>query len=255
MTGLASALSNNIIIADGAGNRRINVIANGNIGINNISPTESLDVTGAVRFSGALMPNNTSGTAGQVLTSAGIGLAPTWTTPFTSTSGWTTSGNSGTNQTTSFIGTTDSVGIAFRTNNTIRLIIGATGNLGIGTNQISDTGFKLFVEKGIRTRKVKVDVLAWSDYVFDKDYKLASLTEVDQFIQKNSHLPGVISASDATQDGIDVAENQATLLKKIEELTLYLIEHDKRMTTLDKQVKKLSSENKFLKKKLTSLNK
>lgn len=63
---------------------------NNGVGINNTSPTEALDVTGNIRVSGALMPNNSAGTAGQVLTSAGAGIAPTWTTP---TSGVSGSGN------------------------------------------------------------------------------------------------------------------------------------------------------------------
>lgn len=56
---------------------------NGGVGVNNTNPTEALDVNGNIRVSGALMPNNTAGTAGQVLTSAGAGVAPTWTTPAT----------------------------------------------------------------------------------------------------------------------------------------------------------------------------
>lgn len=52
-----------------------------NVGINTITPTQALDVVGAVKFSGALLPNNTAGTTGQVLTSAGAGNVPTWTAP------------------------------------------------------------------------------------------------------------------------------------------------------------------------------
>lgn len=57
----------------------------GSLGVHKTSPTERLDVDGNIRFSGALMPNNTAGTSGQVLTSAGAGLVPTWTTPTTGT--------------------------------------------------------------------------------------------------------------------------------------------------------------------------
>jgi hypothetical protein len=58
----------------------IRINQSGNVGIKNTSPSQALDVTGSVRFSGALMPNNTAGTSGQVLTSAGAGVVPTWTT-------------------------------------------------------------------------------------------------------------------------------------------------------------------------------
>jgi len=60
--------------------QRAMIDSTGNVGIANIAPTEKLDVTGNIRFSGALMPNNTAGTSGQVLTSAGAGVVPTWTT-------------------------------------------------------------------------------------------------------------------------------------------------------------------------------
>jgi hypothetical protein len=128
------------------------------------------------------------------------------------------------------------------------------GKVGIGTNKISDTAYKLFVETGIRTRKVKVDALAWSDYVFDKDYKLPTLPEVDKFIRQNKHLPGVLSTAEVEKNGIDLGENQAILLKKVEELTLYLIENNKNMIELNKKVEALSTENELLKKKITGKN-
>jgi hypothetical protein len=78
--GLPSSLSNNIIIADGQGNRRINVDASGLVGIGTINPTEKLDIVGNLKFSGALLPNGLSGTAGQVLVSQGAGLTPIWQT-------------------------------------------------------------------------------------------------------------------------------------------------------------------------------
>ena len=160
--------------------------------------------------------------------SAWKGLA--YTSEGGSSGGWGLTGNAGTNTTSNFIGTTDNNGLAFRTNNTARLLINPAGNVGIGTVNISDTTYKLFVEKGIRTRKLKVDAasIVWADYVFDKDYKLTSLPELDKFIQQHKHLPGVQSTAEINKNGIDVGENQAVLLKKIEELTLYIIEQDKK---------------------------
>lgn len=67
--------------------------SSGNVGIGNSSPSEKLDVTGNVRFSGALMPNNSAGTAGQVLTSAGAGAVPTWSTPSSATNMYNTDGS------------------------------------------------------------------------------------------------------------------------------------------------------------------
>ncbi|GAB3991859.1 hypothetical protein GCM10028807_23200 [Spirosoma daeguense] len=92
------------------------------------------------------------------------------------------------------------------------------------------TGYKLFVEDGILTEKVKVAVKntsEWSDYVFDNAYQLKELSEVEKFIQTNKHLPGVPSAGEVVEKGIDVAKMDAKLLEKIEELTLYSIQIEK----------------------------
>ncbi|HEY3402566.1 MAG TPA: tail fiber domain-containing protein [Ohtaekwangia sp.] len=103
-----------------------------NVGIGLTTPTERLHVDGNIRFTGALMPNNTAGTAGQVLTSAGAGVTPTWTTP--GSSSWGLSGNSGTVFGTNFIGTSDNVGLSFKTNNEQRMFIDPSGRVTININ-------------------------------------------------------------------------------------------------------------------------
>jgi hypothetical protein len=65
---------------------------------------------------------------------------------------------------------------------------------------------------------------AWADFVFKKNYPLMSLGEVDGYIQKNGHLPGVPSGKEIEEQGHDLGEMDVILLKKIEELTLYVIE-------------------------------
>ena len=101
----------------------------------------------------------------------------------------------------------------------------------IGSN-VSKTpaGYRLYVEDGILTEKVKVAIKTtadWSDKVFDAGYKLKSLAEVNQFILTNKHLPGVPSAADVVEQGVDVGKMDAKLLEKIEELTLYSIQLEK----------------------------
>jgi hypothetical protein len=104
------------------------------------------------------------------------------------------------------------------------------GNVGIGiTNTTTDPDYKLFVDKGIKTKKVKVTQTAWPDYVFHQQYKLPSLTEVEKYIKANNHLPEVPSAQEIESDGLNLGDNQATLLKKIEELTLYAIDANKKI--------------------------
>jgi hypothetical protein len=91
----------------------------GNLGIGNLNPTERIDVTGSIKFSQALMPAGIAGTAGQVLTSAGAGVAPTWINASalpTPASAWNILGNAGTVAGTNFIGTTDNVDLVFKRN-------------------------------------------------------------------------------------------------------------------------------------------
>jgi hypothetical protein len=115
------------------------------------------------------------------------------------------------------------------------LTISGGGNVGIGTMKINDPNYRLFVEKGIRTRKVKVDQAAWPDFVFHPGYRVRPLSEIEQFIQQHQHLPDVPSAAEVEKEGLDLGDNQATLLKKIEELTLYVIEQNKQMAEQQKQ--------------------
>jgi hypothetical protein len=111
-------------------------------------------------------------------------------------------------------------------------------NVGIGTTYINDTSYQLFVEKGIRTRKIKVDQIsaAWPDYVFEDNYSLPTLFEVENFLKKNKHLAGVPTANDVKKEGIDLGYNQSILLLKIEELTLYIIEQNKKTTDQQAQL-------------------
>lgn len=98
--------------------------------------------------------------------------------------------------------------------------------------------YKLYVETGILTEKVKVAVknaTNWSDYVFYPDYHLKPLSEVEQFIKQNNHLPEIPSSDELVSNGLDLGEMQAKQMKKIEELTLYLIEMKKEIEVLKAQ--------------------
>ena len=100
------------------------------------------------------------------------------------------------------------------------------------------TGYQLYVEEGILTEKLKIslkDAGQWADFVFEDDYTLPSLSEVDYFIQQQGHLPGIPSASEAVEQGLDVVQMNAKLLQKIEELTLYLIDQEKRLAAIEQE--------------------
>jgi hypothetical protein len=91
----------------------------------------------------------------------------------------------------------------------------------------------LKVYGSILTREVTVST-TWSDYVFDKNYHLLTLPEVSKFIEENHHLPGIPSAKVIEEGGLNVGELQAKQMAKIEELTLYIINLERRLTELEK---------------------
>ncbi|MCJ1806467.1 hypothetical protein [Flavobacterium covae] len=116
-------------------------------------------------------------------------------------------------------------------------------HIGIGTDKFvdpvdSNKDYKLSVKGRIRAEEVKV-YNTWADYVFAKDYKLRSLDEVDTFIKQNNHLPNVPSAKDITEKGLELGEIAKVQQEKIEELTLYLIQQNKEIQELKKQLKEV----------------
>jgi len=110
-----------------------------------------------------------------------------------------------------------------------------SGNVGIGVNAPEA---KLHVAGDIKATEIKV-VAQTADFVFEEDYQLQSLDEVDQFIKENKHLPGIPSAKQMEADGVNVAEMNKLLLQKIEELTLYVIE----LKRENKEIKNLLKNN------------
>ncbi|MGJ1448148.1 hypothetical protein ACR79S_15110 [Sphingobacterium spiritivorum] len=119
-----------------------------------------------------------------------------------------------------------------------RFTILPEGNVGIGTDVPTE---KLSVKGNIRAKEIKVETANWPDYVFEEDYRLTPLTEIETFIKANKHLPDIPSAQKIAEDGLSVGEMNKLLLKKVEELTLYMIE--------------LSAANKQLKEEQTKMKK
>jgi hypothetical protein len=120
------------------------------------------------------------------------------------------------------------------------------GKVKIGDDMIDDQSdyydtYNLSVDGVIVTKELVVTQFDWSDFVFDKNYKLKSIDEVQEFIIDNKHLPDIPKESELQASGLNISKMQAKLLQKIEELTLYVIE--------------LNNENKELKKRIELLEK
>lgn len=118
-----------------------------------------------------------------------------------------------------------------------------TGLILIGGGSTAPQNFdattKLAVKGNIYAEKVTVQQNNWADFVFEKNYPLMPLPALQQYINKNKHLPGVPSAKEAINNPLDIAKTQALLLQKIEELTLYTLEQNKKMEALQRKVKQL----------------
>ncbi len=125
-----------------------------------------------------------------------------------------------------------------------RMNIDNDGKVSIGEGIISSANtpndYLLYVQKGILTEKLKVQISTdpWSDFVFNNDYNLLPLSKVESFVKTNKHLPEVPSAAEVAKDGIDVSNMDAKLLQKIEELTLYAIQQQKEIDELKKLINK-----------------
>ncbi|WP_131537072.1 hypothetical protein [Pedobacter nototheniae] len=122
-----------------------------------------------------------------------------------------------------------------------RMYINAFGNVGIGTNSPKE---KLSVNGNIRAKEIKVETNNWPDYVFAKDYVLPTLAETEKHIKEKGHLQGIPSATEVKENGVELGEMNKLLLKKVEELTLYLIQKDKEMAELLNRVKLLEENRK-----------
>jgi hypothetical protein len=131
----------------------------------------------------------------------------------------------------------------------VSMLISSSGNVGIGTTD--PQGYKLAVNGAAIATSMKVKLYgSWPDYVFHKDYKLPTLNEVKSYIDRNQHLPDMPSEAEVIRDGINLGEIVKVQTKKIEELTLYLIEKDKaakeqeaRIANLEKALAKLTAGN------------
>ncbi len=109
------------------------------------------------------------------------------------------------------------------------------GKVGIKTTNPGN--YDLAVNGNIRAKEIKVENANWPDFVFAKSYGLPTLKETEAHIKANGHLPGIPSAAEVKDNGVDLGDMNAKLLQKIEELTLYILEQDKRIQKLESNQK------------------
>jgi len=100
--------------------------------------------------------------------------------------------------------------------------------IGVGAEHIFGEGM-LEVNGTIRSRRVVVELTGWPDFVFAQDYRLRSLSEVEKFIKESGHLPDVPSAKEIETNGLDLGDLVKLQMRKIEELTLYVIDLEKKL--------------------------
>lgn len=146
-------------------------------------------------------------------------------------------------------GTASDRSITFAAGGTAKARILANGNMLIGKTTQINTAYKLDVNGITRTTKLVVNSTG-ADFVFEKGYQLPSLDSVEAFVKVNRHLPGIAPAAEMQKEGLEVGEQQTKLLQKIEELTLYLIEQNKK---IDQQQFRLQQQENLMKEQATQI--
>jgi len=233
-TGLLHLGSNNGTAAPAA-----TILQNGNFGIATTAPSAKFHINGTIRFQGLANDNILD----RVLVSDANGNIAYRTAASLGSSGtavWNYGGNTVTTLKT--FGTIDNLDLPIMTNNIERMRVSNTGALLIGTTTTPASEAKLAVKGSIYAQKIKVTQQAWADFVFADEYRLRPLNEVEQYIKLHQHLPDVPSAAEVERNGVDLGGNQSVLLQKIEELTLYLIEQNKKLERQQKEIEDLKKD-------------
>eukprot|EP01006_Ploeotia_vitrea_P016389 TRINITY_DN47017_c0_g1_i1.p1 TRINITY_DN47017_c0_g1~~TRINITY_DN47017_c0_g1_i1.p1 ORF type:complete len:510 (+),score=-70.55 TRINITY_DN47017_c0_g1_i1:67-1596(+) len=240
-------------------------LTNGNIGIGTTNPNHKLDVNGTVRAASFVLNDGStissfpwqknnevvSNTGHRVVIggdtftgtynpSASVLQLKSTAESYLSLQGDGTNLTFGSSQFGNNFYSLGSTPLKFLTNSKERLVVNGAGNVFIGTTTDASN---LYVHGNIESKLLEVKAtIPVPDYVFAEDYELPTLKETEDYIKENHHLPEIPSAKEIEKDGIDVGKMNLLLLKKIEELTLHMIELKKQNSDLVNRVSELEKQ-------------
>ncbi|WP_052248328.1 hypothetical protein [Chryseobacterium taiwanense] len=226
-----------------SGNIPFIIKGDGNVGIGTSTPQTRLHIEGDINSTGWSYPPNTTRRIGFITTDNTNGIANYGMSLLEAYPTGTSNDGRGVTLSGYF-------GLSFFTSSNERIRIDGNGNVGIGTTtpqyKLDVNGKASFsdnvkIDAKLESKEIKVTLTPTADFVFEEDYALPKLEEIEKHIKEKKHLPEIASAKEMEKDGVNVGEFQIKLLQKIEELTLYIIEQNKLIKEQQKRIEALET--------------